>query len=392
MHYLYDALDRRVRKVMTNPAGTTVTLDERYLYQPDGALATVFNQQLGGTAPRQVAVARYASAVDRVLAEEAISGGAAQTPLFFLHDHLGTTRDALQRDSGGVVQLERQYRYDEFGRHIGSYDFNGSTYVATAAPRIGFTGQQYDVETDFNYYQARYYSPRMGRFLSRDPAGFSTGDLNLYRYVGNDPVSLIDPTGMNPFRPTQWGGSAPSIYAPMHTVPTSALQFSSPRAPESRMESMGLENWSPFSQPSLSEVVAMANITGESLIDYDSGISGIGHRDLAAREQAIMDRRRVIYEGLGGNNPTGQTVMTFAWSREPAPFSLEWYYFRQAAGINASAGSPRAKALERSAIAAYAEAEARRQIDYPQAEGPFGRLMADADIRREAYESERAMG
>jgi uncharacterized protein RhaS with RHS repeats len=48
--------------------------------------------------------------------------------------------------------------------------------------------------------QARYYDPVMGRFLSVDPVGYSgatdTGMFGRYSYVGNDPVNLIDPFGM----------------------------------------------------------------------------------------------------------------------------------------------------------------------------------------------------
>ena len=40
------------------------------------------------------------------------------------------------------------------------------------------------------------YDPRIGRFISTDPSGFSGGDANLYRYVGNDPLNKVDPTGL----------------------------------------------------------------------------------------------------------------------------------------------------------------------------------------------------
>ncbi len=42
----------------------------------------------------------------------------------------------------------------------------------------------------------RYYDPELGRFISRDPIGLAGGDVNLYRYAGNNPVNLIDPSGM----------------------------------------------------------------------------------------------------------------------------------------------------------------------------------------------------
>ena len=41
----------------------------------------------------------------------------------------------------------------------------------------------------------RYYNSSTGRFVSEDPLGFKSGDLNLYRYVGNKPLTLVDPDG-----------------------------------------------------------------------------------------------------------------------------------------------------------------------------------------------------
>jgi RHS repeat-associated protein len=45
-----------------------------------------------------------------------------------------------------------------------------------------------------NYYRARYYDPKIGRFISEDPIGF-LGGVNFYSYVGGNPISLIDPLG-----------------------------------------------------------------------------------------------------------------------------------------------------------------------------------------------------
>jgi RHS repeat-associated protein len=55
-------------------------------------------------------------------------------------------------------------------------------------------GYYTDSETNLVLLTNRYYDPARGRFLTRDPAGYG-GGINLYGYVGNGPLSAIDPSG-----------------------------------------------------------------------------------------------------------------------------------------------------------------------------------------------------
>jgi len=60
-----------------------------------------------------------------------------------------------------------------------------------------YTGREWDAEAELSYHRARYYSPNVGRWLSRDPVGEKGGDLNLVAYVLNDPINFFDPFGLD---------------------------------------------------------------------------------------------------------------------------------------------------------------------------------------------------
>jgi len=61
---------------------------------------------------------------------------------------------------------------------------------------FSYAGREVESATGLSYNRARFYDPAVGRFVSEDPIGFDAGDANLYRYVGNEPTSSTDPSGL----------------------------------------------------------------------------------------------------------------------------------------------------------------------------------------------------
>ena len=77
-------------------------------------------------------------------------------------------------------------RFDAWG--------NKTTVTGAAVATYGYTGREPDA-SGLTYYRARYYDPASRRFTQRDPIGYNEGDINLYGYVGNNPINYTDPTG-----------------------------------------------------------------------------------------------------------------------------------------------------------------------------------------------------
>ncbi len=113
--------------------------------------------------------------------------------IYYVHaDHLNTPRVIVNTANTIIWRWENTH---PFGANLPDEDPDGNAQLFEYHPR--FPGQYFDRETNLHYNYFRYYEPETGRYVSPDPIGLE-GGLNIYGYVEQNPLSLIDPTGEAP--------------------------------------------------------------------------------------------------------------------------------------------------------------------------------------------------
>jgi RHS repeat-associated protein len=120
-------------------------------------------------------------------------------------------------DQTGSLANMKRHDYLPFGEELFAPVSGRSAaqgYSGGDAVRQQFTLKERDSETGLDYFLARYYSSTTGRFTSADSIGGTRLDpqsLNLYSYVLNNPLVLIDPDGHASELPCNFGGTGPCI-------------------------------------------------------------------------------------------------------------------------------------------------------------------------------------
>lgn len=115
-------------------------------------------------------------------------------------DHLGSVRLVVDVSSGAVAQ---RIDYDEFGRVTANTNPGFQPFE--------FAGGLVDDATTLVHFGARDYDPETARWLTKDPLGFGGGGTNVSQYALNDPINVVDPTGLRPLTPCEKAVLAPYI-------------------------------------------------------------------------------------------------------------------------------------------------------------------------------------
>ena len=172
----YNGEGHRIRKEETKGKESSVRnyyyQDGKVLYTTDGAnQRDSFN--LLGLEDNVIATAR--------------GTGSSETWYLYNKDTRGSTSSLI--DDGGTAAAA--YEYDAFGNTTARIGENFDNEIC-------YTGQVYDKETGLYYYNARFYDPEDGRFLTQDTyrgEQMEPDTLHLYAYCANNPVNYVDPSG-----------------------------------------------------------------------------------------------------------------------------------------------------------------------------------------------------
>jgi RHS repeat-associated protein len=182
--YIYDAINRRIAKLVdvdgTGPLSTHV---DHYAYDREH-IVLEFTDPDGPNSNAQPALSTrnvFGPQIDMIIAQEQQAPRDVQ---WLMADHLGSIRLVLSED----LHFEN-IAYDSFGNPLGATISN-----------YGFSGREFDTETQLYYYRSRYYCSQSGVFLSEDSLRHTNHDgHNLHSYVANQPTVAVDPFGTDSY-------------------------------------------------------------------------------------------------------------------------------------------------------------------------------------------------
>ncbi|MBM3282902.1 RHS repeat-associated core domain-containing protein [Candidatus Gottesmanbacteria bacterium] len=198
--FIYDSNGGRIAKIVKDKSTGNLKLATLYL---GGNLEKEINyQQLTANSQPLITTTRYYFANGKRIAQRKTvqnqESRIMNQELTFIHsDHLSsstlfTDSQGNPSASSGQGKTNSLLTYYPYGEERQGWDLPIANSQQSTPTNHLYTDQIKDPETDLYYYNARYYDPTIGLFISADTAG---DKLNKYAYANNNPLIYSDPTG-----------------------------------------------------------------------------------------------------------------------------------------------------------------------------------------------------
>ncbi len=187
-YYVYNGTGQRTRKVVEDHSGSAVKITETLYF---GA-AEIHRRYTGTTLEEERHTLRISDGEHPLAVYhswEDLPQQTTRTPItWYQLSDMQDSVNVLLNEYGDVLSREE---YSPYGQTTYT-DESGTTLELNTHK---YCNKELDKGTGFYYYGLRYYQSHLGRWLSTDPAGTIDG-LNLYAFVSNNPVTLVDVGGM----------------------------------------------------------------------------------------------------------------------------------------------------------------------------------------------------
>ncbi len=177
--YEYDVLGRRTARIVEGAETRYFYLDGHVIEERDGVGTTVATYAYGDRLDDIVAMWRNSETYG------------------YITDDLGNVHGLV--NSLGFLVAGEVYDYDDYGELLDGVTYAPRPQGSGVGNPYFFSSRRLDTESELYYFRARYFDPIAGRFTTRDPLGAWVDADNLgnaYSYVGNNPWSFTDPTGL----------------------------------------------------------------------------------------------------------------------------------------------------------------------------------------------------
>ena len=312
LEFKYDYMGRRVEKKVYTGSSTTswaLSADLKFVYDGYKLIEVLDGQN------SDAILQKFLWSGDELLS---VYDTAASATYYYFADankNIGQLMDS----SGNIVA---KYEYSPFGVQT----LATGTYASTNPFR--FSSEYYDSETQLVYYNYRYYSPLLGRWLSRDPIE-EDGGYNLYGFIDNNPVDYWDYLGMDystPWNPNGFPDYPPG-FLPNNISPNDFTD-----------DGMGPE-------AATLAITGLGSLLGNYFMMRNDGSSIAGA--LYNSANLTYNPLRGMFEAFSGidfgyENPGGQLSSLDRWSRGLT--SLGETLLFAAAGLEAARSCPACKA------------------------------------------------